>query len=162
MSVVFILGPSEWDPERSTPLRFSPRSVRDRIAEALRAAGHTAFLMEDQETRAGEDMVDKFERLLDEQAVDSILVYWPPAAKMQTTYDELILLRARTGHKQNPQVWVFHHEGVAAIRRGEFKVLERGARSRYLEAVARLGVAPVSWADHTDLYRLVDLFAGEF
>ena len=117
--------------------------------------------MENEPTVGDEDMVDKFERLLDKKKVDVVLVYWPSAAKMQTTYDELIILRTRVGRKPNPRVWVFHHDSVAAIRRGEFKVLERGARSRYLEAVARLGVRPVSWSDHEGLYRLVDLLAPD-
>lgn len=61
---------------------------------------------------------------------------------MQTTYDELILLYDRQAvlKKKAISIWVLHHVSVAQITKDEFRVLEKGSRSRYLTAVARLGV----------------------
>lgn len=73
------------------------------------------------------------------------MVYWPAGAKMQTTYDELILLRDRILDPGRPNVWVLHHTSVAAIDRDKFEVKEWGNRSRYLTAVAKLGVHPLEW-----------------
>lgn len=161
MAVVFVLGPSEWDAARGPSLAFSPRSVRDRMRDSLVSLGHQAFLMEEAPDEPGEDMVDKFERLLGQRKVTDVFVYWPPRAKMQTTYDELILLRTRVGRQTMPNIWVLHHSSVARIKRGEFLVIERGNRSRYLDAVARLGVRPASWEDHEGLLLLVQRLAAE-
>lgn len=70
---------------------------------------------------------------------------------MQTTYDELLLLRKRAESKSIPAVWVLHHESVAQIRQGEFKLLEVGDRSRYLDALARLGAHANPWRAEDEL-----------
>lgn len=125
--------------------------MRRRVAEIFRKDGHTVFLMEDEPDKEGDDLVDKFDRLLRERGVTDIAVYWPAKAKMQTTYDELILLRARGHDPKLPRIWIVHHVSVAVIGQGKFQVLERGGRSRYLEAVARLGVYPLVWDSDDDL-----------
>lgn len=85
----------------------------------------------------------------------------PAGAKMQTTCDELILLRDRAGDPEHPEVWVLHHESVARIQQDRFEVSKQGGRSRYLEAVARLGVRPLPWTDEEDLLRITRLLASE-
>lgn len=57
-------------------------------------SGQSCDLMEDDPDRDGEDVIQKFDRLL-KSKVTEIVLYWPPLAKMQTTYDELILLYDR-------------------------------------------------------------------
>jgi hypothetical protein len=118
--------------------------------------------MEDDPDREEEDLVDKFDRLL-RQAVTDVVLYWPPVAKMQTTYDELILLRERRHFLQSEQIrlWALHHSSVAAITKDEFKVLESGGRSRYLTAVARLGLRPLVWESEEDLHECANLLAAE-
>lgn len=161
MAVVFVLGPSEWDPARGKSRGVTPRAVRETICETLRAHDHGAFLMEERPDPPGRDMVGKFEHLLVSERVSDILVYWPARAKMQTTYDELILLRAWADERALPRIWVLHEATVARITRGRFEVLEKGGRSRYLEAVARLGVTPVAWTGHDELPGLVARLAAE-
>ena len=72
---------------------------------------------------------------------------------MQTTYDELILLRDRAEFlaRESVELWALHHSSVAAITKDEFKILEKGNRSRYLTAVAALGVRPLEWESDEDL-----------
>ncbi|MHB8584532.1 MAG: hypothetical protein ACYDDF_01650 [Thermoplasmatota archaeon] len=160
MAVVFLLGPSEWDPTRGPAPKQSPMEVR-RALQTILARDHVVFLMEDTPDRAGEDLVDKFDRLIRDREVTDILVYWPPRAKMQTTYDELILLRDRLDRPSLPRIWILHHASVAIIRRGKFEVLEPGGRSRYLSAVARLGVHPIEWTDDQELMTKAAFIAAE-
>ena len=82
---------------------------------------------------------------------------------MQTTYDELILLYDRRGflQKHSVRLWALHHSSVANISKDEFKVLETGNRSRYLTAVARLGLRPLEWDGETELWDQVRLLAAE-
>jgi hypothetical protein len=82
---------------------------------------------------------------------------------MQTTYDELILLYDRRGflEKRSIRIWALHHSSVATISKDEFKVLESGNRSRYLTAIARLGLRPLGWDDERDLAEQVRLLAAE-
>ena len=91
MAVIFLLGPGIWDPSKKIPAEPSPMGVRRKIARQLREDGHEVVLMEDDPDRDGEDLICKFDRLL-RQDVTDVVVYWPPLAKMQTTYDEFILL----------------------------------------------------------------------
>lgn len=157
MAVVFLLGPSEWATRRRGD---SPMQVRREMGRVLASGGHHVILMEDVEDLRGEDLIEKFDRIL-HTGVTDVVVYWPARAKMQTTYDELILLRERAGDPQRPNVWILHHEDVARIEEDRFQVKERGGRSRYLEAVARLGVRPLPWIDHAELLRIAHLLASE-
>jgi hypothetical protein len=107
-------------------------------------------------------MIQRFDRLV-RQGITDVVVYWPPRAKMQTTYDELILLCDRRAFlKQNRiDIWVLHRISVASIRREEFNVLESGNRSRYLTAVAKLGVHPLEWEEDKDLQDRVRLLSTQ-
>lgn len=150
MATIFLLGPSEWDPARGAPPSRTPFALRLAVAREMRAHGHDVVLMEQVGDEPGEDMVDKFDRILRREAVTDIVVLWPKGAKMQTTYDELLLLRDRVS-QDLPRVWVLHHAAVAEIRRGVFRLKEPGGRSRYLDSVARLGVRPLSWSTASEL-----------
>ncbi|MEK7742945.1 MAG: hypothetical protein AAB578_01035 [Elusimicrobiota bacterium] len=126
--------------------------IRRKIAKRLREGGHEVLLMEDDPDRPREDLIEKFDRLLRENVTD-VVVYWPPAAKMQTTFDEFILLCDRRDFltKHSITVWLLHHSSVAAISKDEFRVLEAGQRSRYLTVVASLGVESWPWEDDNRL-----------
>lgn len=95
--------------------------------------------------------------------MSDVVLYWPPLAKMQTTYDELILLCDRRDYlmKAKIRLWVLHHSSVATITRDEFRVLETGNRSRYLTAVARLGLRPLEWTSESELMEQAGLLAAE-
>ena len=136
--------------------------IRRRIAKQWRDDGHDVLLLEDERDRPGEDLIQKFDRSL-RQGVTDVAVYWPPAAKMQTTYDELILLCDRRDFlkKHSITVWLLHHASVAAISKDEFRVLETGQRGRYLTAVVRLGVESWPWEDDNDLTRQVGELSKE-
>ncbi|MDQ1348680.1 MAG: hypothetical protein QG573_2056 [Acidobacteriota bacterium] len=162
MAVVFLLGPGTWAADEAARPEPPPMATRRRLAAILVAGGHRAFLMEDDPDRAGEDLIRKFDRLLRSGATD-VLLYWPPLAKMQTTYDELILLcdRKELIEQLGIAIWVLHHVKVAAIAAGTFRILEKGGRSRYLTAVAGLGVHPLEWETDADLDDRVRLLAAE-
>ena len=136
--------------------------VRRDIAQTFRRDGHKVILMEDDPDRGGEDLIQKFDRLL-RQGVTDVVFFWPPLAKMQTTYDELILLCDRRGFlaAKSIPIWLMHHVSVASIRKNEFRVLESGNRSRYLTAVAKIGVHPLEWDDADDLEKQVRLLSME-
>lgn len=161
MAVVFLLGPSQWAPQRGEPLKHTPMEVRRQIEGLLEAEDHHVILMEDVEDRRGEDLIEKFDRILQTKGVTDIVVYWPAGAKMQTTYDELILLRDRVDDVALPDIWVLHDASVAELTRDEFRVTEAGGRSRYLEAVARLGIRPLPWEDREALLHRAGLLASE-
>jgi len=162
MAVVFLLGPGMWDPAKRAPVDPTPMHVRRTLGKALSDQGHKVILMEDDPDRAGEDVIQKFDRLLRAKVTDVVL-YWPPLAKMQTTYDELILLYDRRTFlkKRSIRLWALHHPSVAKISKDEFKVIETGHRSRYLTAISRLGVRPLEWEDKEELLELVHLLALE-
>lgn len=162
MAVIFLLGPSLWRPDKGAPSDPTPMQARREIAEILRGDGHHVLLMEDEPDREGEDLIQKFDRLLSQHLTD-IIVYWPPLAKMQTTYDELILLYDRRSFLEQRQIriWVVHHVSVASIHRDAFLVLEPGQRSRYLTAIARLGVHPLEWENERDLRKRIRLLSME-
>ena len=162
MAVIFFLGPGMWAAEKPSPAEPAPLEVRRRLARILRKSGHTVILMEDEPDRTAEDLIQKFDRLLANKVTD-VLLYWPPLAKMQTTYDELVLLRDRQDllKELGISIWVLHHVKVAVIKEGEFQILETGHRSRYLTAVARLGVHPLEWETEDDLHERVRLLAAE-
>lgn len=162
MGTIFLLGPGMWDPEKQLVAEPTPLQIRRDISKGLKSNGHKVILMEDDPDRPGEDMIQKFDRLL-RQNVTDIVVYWPPLAKMQTTYDELILLCDRRVFLQTRSIpiWLLHHISVASIRKDEFRVLEAGNRSRYLTAVAKLGVHPIEWESDYDLEEQVGLLSKE-
>lgn len=136
--------------------------ARREIARKLREGRHEVLLMEDDPDREGEDLIQKFDRLL-RQNVTDVVVYWPPSAKMQTTFDELILLCDRRNFlaKNSVAIWLLHHSSVAAIRKDEFRMLESGQRSRYLTAVVTLGVESWPWEDEEDLMQQVRELSAE-
>jgi len=162
MAVVFLLGPGMWDTAKRPAADPTPMRVRRDMAKVMIEHGHTVTLMEDDPDREGEDVIQKFDRLLKSKVTDVVL-YWPPLAKMQTTYDELILLYDRRGFlkKHSIRLWALHHSSVAKISKDEFKVLETGNRSRYLTAVARLGLSPLEWDGEEELATQVRLLALE-
>jgi len=138
--------------------------MRRQLAEILRSGDHTVILMEDEQDVEGQDLVQKFYRLLRDRAITDILVYWPAHAKMPTTHDELILLRAMYAHRdpsELPALWILHHVSVASITKDKFEVKEKGGRSRYLTAVARLGTRPLEWEDDQDLLERARLLSME-
>jgi hypothetical protein len=159
MATIFLLGPGEWQPSALGQSR-SPMDVRRHLAAIFVADGHDLVLMEDEKDEPGEDMVDKFDRLL-HRGVTDIVVYWPAQAKMQTTYTELILLRDRAGDPKLPQIWILHHSAVASIDRDKFEVKEKGNRSRYLTAIVKLGVHPLEWGSDGDLEDQVALLSKQ-
>ena len=159
MAVVFLLGPSEWDPERGGGGEPSPMGHRRELAKLLAAPGHEVLLMEDEPDAPEEDMVEKFERLAGRSS--DVAIDWPPKAKMATTYDEMLLLRKMAERATLPRLWFLHHESVASISRGVFRIHEGGGRSRYLTALARLGITPIPWRTVGDLYERAAFLAGE-
>lgn len=158
MATVYLLGPSAWA-SPSSDANATPMDLRRELAEILRGYGHRAILMEDVEGLPEEDLVAKFDRLL--EASSDVVILWPPGARMSTTYTELVLLRKAAERGTLPRMWCLHHESVARIGEGRFEVLERGARSRYLTAVARLGIRPVLWVTVDELRERAHLLAGE-
>lgn len=156
MAIVFLLGPSEWLERRVGP---TPMDHRRELAAILRSHGHKVILMEDEPDRLGEDMVGKFDRLLGQAT--GVLLFWPRGAKMSTTYTEMVLLRKAAETRQLPHLWFLHHDAVASIERGVFKVHEAGARSRYLTSLARLGISPVPWSTTGQLRERTELLAAE-
>lgn len=162
MAVVFLLGPGMWDSSKHPKVSPTPMQVRRQIAHLLEKDGHKVILMEDDPDRAGEDLIQKFDRLLRHSSTD-VVIYWPAKAKMQTTYDELILLCDRKeylDHNEIP-IWIVHHVSVAEIRKDEFMIHEAGNRSRYLTAVAKLGVNPLEWDDDSELFEKIKLLSKE-
>jgi len=151
-----------WDAAKRRASDPDPLQVRRNIAKTFKAHHHRVILMEDEPDREGEDLIERFDRLLHRRVTDVVL-YWPPAAKMQTTYDELILLCDRRDflRREKIRLWALHHSSVARIAKDEFKVLEAGSRSRYLTAVARLGVRPLEWDTEEDLREQALLLAAE-
>ena len=162
MAAIFLLGPGLWGPEKGASGSSTPMAVRREMAKILSASGHKVILMEDEEDHKGEDMIQKFDRLLRSKVTDVVL-YWPPRAKMQTSYDELILLYDRQKFLRQKQIslWVLHHVSVAKISEDQFKILEAGNRSRYLTAVARLGIHPFEWESDDELRGLVRLLSAQ-
>lgn len=161
MAVIFLLGPGMWEPTRGAG-NPSPIDTRREIAKIFVAGGHRVILMENEPDQKGEDMIHKFDRLLRSGATDVVL-YWPALARMQTTYDELILLCDRKDFLKASgiTIWALHHPTVAKITKDEFKVLETGNRSRYLTAVARLGIHPLEWEGAEDLATAVQLLSSQ-
>lgn len=148
-------------PGPSLPER-APIEVRRRLARILKGGGHSVVLMEDVPDLPGEGMVEKFTRILTD-GVTEILLYWPPRAKMQTTYDELLLLSERPALLKELRIglWALHHVTVAKIAKDRFQILETGQRSRYLTDVARLGLHPLEWETDEDLDEQVRLLAAQ-
>lgn len=163
MSIIFLLGPGFWHESEGASSAHTPLYVRKRIAEAWRKDGHTVFLMEEVNDVEGETIIQKFDRLL-RQDVTQVVVYWPPLAKMATTYTELVLLcdREQFLRKQQIGLWLVHHVSVLSRSEDEFKVLERGDRSRYLEAVIKLGPRRVKWETAQNLDDKIRLLSAEF
>jgi hypothetical protein len=158
MSAVFLLGPGFWREGASSTQ--APLQVRKRIAETWRKDGHKVFLMEEDRGIEGETILQKFDRLL-RHGVTDVVVYWPPLAKMATTYTELILLcdREEILKKHEIDLWLLHHVSVLARSEDEFKVLEPGDRSRYLEAVVQLGPRCVKWESEQNLEEKIMLLS---
>ena len=162
MANIFLLGPGWWDAGKGVPPPDTPLNFRKRIAEIWRKDGHTVLLMEEAADVKGETILQKFDRLL-RQGVTHVVIYWPPLAKMATTYTEMVLLCDRQEFliKQRINVWFVYHVSVASISGDEFKVLEPKDRSRYLEAVVKLTPHAVGWENEADLYNKIQLLSTE-
>jgi hypothetical protein len=162
VAVVFLLGPGMWTAEKTSRPERAPIEVRRRLGQILKEAGHSVVLMEDVPDQPGEGMVEKLVRILSND-VNEVLLYWPPKAKMQTTYDELLLLSERPAllRELRIRIWALHHATVARITNDDFQILETGQRSRYLTDVARLGLRPLEWETDKDLEEQVRLLAAE-
>ena len=162
MASIFLLGPGMWDSSKHSAPSPAPMKIRREMAKVFAADGHKVVLMEDDADRDGEDYIQKFDRLLRRRITDVVL-YWPPLAKMQTTYDELLLLCDRREFiaRESISIWALHHESVATITRDEFKVLEAGSRSRYLTAAAKLGIYSLEWESDADLDEQVGLLSNQ-
>lgn len=162
MATIFLLGPSVGDSSKGVSHGDAPMKSRRKIAQTLRENGHNVILMEDEADGKGEDLVQKFDRLLHQDVTD-IVVYWPPLAKMPTTYTELVLLYDRHQYLKEHAItiWVLHHVSVASIKKDEFKVLEPGGRNRYLDSIVRLGVHPLEWDSEEALQEQIDLLSAE-
>jgi hypothetical protein len=152
MSVIFLLGPGFWRDGEGASSPHTPLSTRKRIAGAWEKDGHEVLLMEQIKDVAGETILQKFDRLL-RQGVTHVVVFWPPMAKMATTYTELVLLcdREEFLKKHKIHLWLVHHVSVASIDQDTFEVLEKGDRSRYLEAVVKLGPVALEWDTEEEL-----------
>lgn len=133
-------------------MRATPLGIRRKLAEGLLANGLEAVLLEDEPDEANErhDLTRKFHRFLESEPLDAILVYWPLHAKMQTTWDELIILREEClRHERGergplPPLHYLHH--LDAIDLGEHLVIrERGGRSAYLRGVSHLAAVAHPW-----------------
>jgi hypothetical protein len=128
--------------------------IRRKIAECLANEDVDGILMEDESTWPGEesDLGAKFHRILDSQRLDAIVVYWPKGAKMQATWDELLMLldRSRTG-RPVPPLHYLSHPRVMAHEKGVLKIREKGGRSVYLEGVGKLGGTLWPWKDEIQL-----------
>jgi|CXWL01.1.fsa_nt_gi hypothetical protein len=163
MSVIFLLGPGFWREDAGASSAHAPLHVRKKIAETWRKDGHTVLLMEEVRDAEGETILQKFDRLL-RQDVTHVVVYWPPLAKMATTYTELVLLCDREEFLKKRQIdlLLLHHVSVLSRSEDEFKVLERGDRSRYLEAVVKLGPRVVKWETEQNLHDKIRLLSAEF
>jgi hypothetical protein len=135
--------------------------IRRTIKRLLAAQRHRTVLMEEVEDYPGEDLIEKLDRILQSHNIQHVVIYWPAGAKMQTTYDELLLLRDRFGQRKLPKIWVLHESSVAKITKQRFLLKEPGGRSRYLESVARLGVRPIPWDSHDEMFHLVRLLSQE-
>lgn len=160
MAVVFLLGPSEWDPARAPHPTLTPLEIRRQIASTISAVRHHVIILEDVSDVAGEDLVEKFDRVLTGSGTTDVIVRWPPGAKMQTTFDELLLLRDRV-ERGLPRIWLLHQNGVASVDAGELIIKEQGGRSRYLTALGKLRIIPVEWDDLRDLDLQAEFLAGE-
>lgn len=64
MAAVFLLGAGMWDGGKTTASDPSPLLVRRALARTLKKHDHHVVLMEDEPDREGEDLIEKFDRLL--------------------------------------------------------------------------------------------------
>lgn len=152
MKRVILLGPGHWRLPWRLAKRTTPLEIRRKLAEGLLANGLDAVLLEDEPDEADEkhDLTRKFHRFLESEPVDAILVYWPLHAKMQTTWDELIILREEhLRHERGergplPPLHYLHY--LEAMDLGEHLVIhERGGRSAYLRGVSQLAATAHPW-----------------
>jgi hypothetical protein len=162
MAVIYLLGPGFWETSKSPKPAQTPLDIRRQIARVFEADGHRVIIMEDDPVRKGEDLIEKFDRLLHRNSTH-VVFYWPPKAKMQTTFDEFLHLYRNQQFLRTKSIpiWVVHHVSVAEIKRDEFRLLEEGGRSRYLEAVTKLGMNPLEWDDEVELFEKIRLLSKE-
>lgn len=152
MASVFVLGPSQWRKKRweSTPLE-----IRQRLVELL-SEHHDAYILEPLTDDASDrDLTDKFYRTLRDRMTTDIVLFWPLGAKMQTTLDEIVLLRARMDGSEAPTVWMLHQKGVLKRTAAGYEIPAGVVeRSRYLDAVNTLGAAAYEWRDTNEIFEL--------
>lgn len=161
MAIIFLLGPSVWKAGKKTPA-YSPMEMRRQIAEMFRENGHKVILMEDEPDITGEDLPNKFYRLLRDKAVTDVVVYWPSLAEMQTTHAEFVLWGACPNISQLPPIQLLHHASIFSVKGEVFNINDREDRNRYLTSIlARQGVCLVEWESDEDLKEQVCLLSAE-
>ncbi|MBI2078270.1 MAG: hypothetical protein HYT80_07890 [Euryarchaeota archaeon] len=147
MKRALLLGPGHWKWPVLHARGATPLEVRHRIQDVMEAEGVDAVLLEDEpdQAREADDLALKFHRLLDEGPMDAIVVYWPRGAKMQTTWDELVILREeQLRHERGergtlPPLHYLSHLKAMSIDDARLHIHERGGRSAYLRGVSQLG-----------------------
>lgn len=159
MKRALLLGPGHWRLPWLRWTRPSPLEVRRRLSETLHSYGLEAVLLEEEPDEAGEaeDVSRKFHRFLDSEPLDAILVYWPRRAKMQTTWDELVILREEhlrhERGERGPLPPLHYLHDLRAMDLGEHLVIrERGARSAYLRGVSQLPASAHPWITEPQLW----------
>jgi hypothetical protein len=109
------------------------------------------------------DLTDKFFRILREQTTTNILVYWPRAAKMQTTLDEIIHLRHAMDQGFQVETRLLIQLDIIHRKQGRYEIAEGAvSRSRYLDSINTLRPKLVLWSDEPELFRKVGLLTEEF
>lgn len=114
--------------------------------------------MED-EPEASEEADDpgaKFNRLLDENACDAVVVYWPRGAKMAATYAEITILveRSRRGERV-PDLHYLNDERTMDFHHGRLRIKEQGGRHLYLKGASRLAAMAWPWRTRDGLHSAV-------
>jgi hypothetical protein len=152
LASVFILGPGQYAKRRRGP---TPRETRERLVD-LFSAHHDSYILEPLDDDVSDrDLADKFYRIMQENATTDVVIHWPLGAKMQTTLDEIILLRARMDDSGAPHVWLLHEKGVLRRTTKGYEIPPGVVeRSRYLEAINTLGAVAYEWRHEKGLFDL--------
>lgn len=158
MKQALLLGPGHWNlpwtrPWRRFYLRNTPLEDRQDIRQWLAAQDVDAILLEFEPSLAGEDedLAKKFHRVMSRNAFDAVVVYWPAGAKMQTTWDELVILREMALSSPVPPVHYLSQPGAMDLSDGRLVIHERGARSAYLRGVSQLPAQVWPWTNRREL-----------
>lgn len=159
MANVFLLGPGS---AAGAPPSQTHLDVRLQIAEVWRKAGHTVIIMEKEDDIQGEDLHQKFDRLLRRDITD-IAIYWPPNAETTSTIIEMAKLAERIEllKKARVPLILVHHVSVLSFQGGEFKILEQGRGSAYLNDLIKLDPRCWPWKDQDELFDSITAISAE-